>query len=84
MQEQVRDERATQEQDKKLEEMTLEESFARLDKMLEKMEDRELPLEESFRLYQQGMQLLARCNEKIDVVEKKIRIMNGDGGFDEF
>ncbi len=84
MQEQVRDERATQEQDKKLEEMTLEESFARLDEMLEKMEDRELPLEESFRLYQQGMQLLARCNEKIDVVEKKIRIMNGDGGFDEF
>lgn len=84
MQEQVRDERATQEQEKKLEEMTLEESFARLDEMLEKMEDRELPLEESFRLYQQGMQLLARCNEKIDVVEKKIRIMNGDGGFDEF
>jgi|GEM_PF-46654 exodeoxyribonuclease VII small subunit len=74
----------TVEQGKKTEELTLEASFARLDEMLEKMEDRELPLEESFRLYQQGMELLASCNEKIDVVEKKIRIMNGDGGFDEF
>ena len=54
------------------------------DGMLEKLEDRELPLEESFRLYQQGMELLAHCNEKIDTVEKKIFIMNGDGGLDEF
>lgn len=65
-------------------EPTLEEAFARLDEMLERMEDRELPLEESFRLYQQGMELLAKCNEKIDTVEKKILMMNGDGGLDEF
>lgn len=84
MKEQCKEETVMQEQGKKAEEMTLEESFARLDEMLEKMEDRELPLEESFRLYQQGMALLVSCNEKIDVVEKKIRIMNGDGGFDEF
>jgi exodeoxyribonuclease VII small subunit len=66
------------------EELTLEESFSRLDEMLEKLENRELPLEESFRLYQQGMELLAHCNEKIDTVEKKILIMNGDGKLDEF
>jgi exodeoxyribonuclease VII small subunit len=66
------------------EELTLEESFSRLDEMLEKLENRELPLEESFRLYQQGMELLAHCNEKIDTVEKKILIMNGDGELDEF
>lgn len=68
----------------KKEELTLEESFEKLDVMLEKLEDRELPLEESFRLYQQGMELLKQCNEKIDTVEKKILIMNGDGGLDEF
>lgn len=66
------------------EDLSLEASFAKLDEMLEKLEDRELPLEESFRLYQQGMELLAHCNEKIDIVEKKILIMNGDGGLDEF
>ena len=52
--------------------------------MLEKLEDRELPLEESFQLYQKGMELLKACNEKIDLVEKKILVMNGDGGLDEF
>lgn len=65
-------------------EMTLEESFSKLDEMLEKLENPQLPLEESFRLYQQGMELLAKCNEKIDTVEKKILIMNGDGELDEF
>lgn len=70
--------------EKEKEELTLEESFAKLDEMLERLEDRELPLEDSFLLYQQGMELLAHCSEKIDTVEKKILIMNGDGGFDEF
>lgn len=70
--------------DQEKEELTLEESFARLDGMMERLEDRELPLEEAFRLYQQGMELLKLCNDKIDTVEKKIQIMNGDGGFDEF
>ena len=66
------------------EELTLEECFAKLEEMLEKLEDRELPLEESFQLYQKGMELLKACNEKIDLVEKKILVMNGDGGLDEF
>lgn len=70
--------------EEKKEEISLEESFSRLDDMIGKLEDRELPLEESFRLYQQGMELLKHCSEKIDTVEKKIQIMNGDGELDEF
>jgi exodeoxyribonuclease VII small subunit len=66
------------------EELTLEESFERLEQMLEQLEDPQLSLEASFGLYQQGMALLAQCNEKIDTVEKKILIMNGDGELDEF
>jgi exodeoxyribonuclease VII small subunit len=65
-------------------ELSLEEAFDRLEQILERLEDHNLPLEESFRLYQNGMQLLAHCNGKIDTVEKKILIMNGDGGLDEF
>ncbi len=30
------------------------------------------------------MKLVQSCKEKIDTVEKKILIMNGDGGLDEF
>lgn len=65
-------------------EPSLEESFEKLDGLLSRMEDRDIPLEEAFTLYQQGVELLRSCNEKIDTVEKKILVMNGDGGFDEF
>ncbi len=65
------------------EELSLEDSFEKLDQLLERLEDREIPLEEAFALYQQGMTLMEQCNEKIDTVEKKIQIMNGDGSLEE-
>ncbi|MCD7833275.1 MAG: exodeoxyribonuclease VII small subunit [Lachnospiraceae bacterium] len=65
-------------------ELSLEESFEKLDSLLERLEDRELPLEDAFSLYQQGLELMKSCNEKIDTVEKKILVLNGDGGFDKF
>lgn len=66
------------------EEMTLEEAFEQLDSVVEALESREISLEDSFRKYQEGMNLLKLCNDKIDQVEKKILVMNGDGGLDEF
>ena len=65
-------------------EATLEESFAGLDRMLEKLEDSSLPLEEALKLYQEGMELLAKCNDKIDLVEKQIMIVNEEGELSEF
>ena len=41
---------------------SLEESFAQLDELLLKMEDRDLPLEEAFRLYQEGVKLVKTCS----------------------
>lgn len=63
---------------------SIEESFEALDEMLEKLEDRETTLEESFLVYQQGMELLKCCNEKIDTVEKKMLQMDEDGKLREF
>ncbi len=57
-------------------ELTIEESFERLDAILEKMEDEETGLEESFRLYEEGLKLIRRAEAGIDRVEKKIRILN--------
>lgn len=65
-------------------ELTLEESFAKLDEILEKLESREIALEESFQIYQQGMELLKQCNAKIDRVEKKMKLINEEGGLSEF
>ena len=66
------------------EETTLEEAFSELDVLADKLEDRETSLEDSFRLYKQGMGLLKFCNDKLDTVEKKMLQMNEDGSLGEF
>ena len=65
-------------------ETTLEEAFAELDGMLEKLADREVPREESFAIYAEGVTLLKYCSEKLDRVEKKMMVMNEEGTLDEF
>ena len=55
-----------------------------LDVLAGKLEDRETSLEDSFRLYKQGMELLKYCNDKLDTVEKKMLQMNEDGSLGEF
>ncbi len=55
------------------EELTLEEAFEQLDELIEKMEDSELPLEESFELYKNGVSLVEVCNKKIEKVECDIK-----------
>lgn len=65
-------------------EETLEEVFAQLDDLAEKLEDKETSLEDSFNLYKQGMELLKFCSDKLETVEKKMLQMNEDGTFSEF
>lgn len=65
-------------------EETLEEVFAQLDDLAEKLEDKGTSLEDSFNLYKQGMELLKYCSDKLDTVEKKMLQMNEDGTFSEF
>ena len=60
-------------------ELSLEEAFVKLDEIMEQLEAGEGSLEESFLLYQQGMQLLKQCNESIDRVEKKLIVLEEEG-----
>ena len=62
---------------------TLEEAFLELDALADKLENRETSLEDSFRLYKQGMELLKYCNDKLDT-EKKMLQINEDGSLGEF
>ena len=66
------------------EEKSLEEVFAELDLLAEKLEDRETSLEDSFLLYRQGMELLKFCSDRLDTVEKKMVQINENGAFSEF
>ena len=65
-------------------ETTIEESHKELDDIVEKQESREISLEESFTMYQKGMELLKQCSGKIDKVEKKMLKINEDGDLSEF
>ena len=65
------------------EEMTIEEAFAQLE-LTRKMENSQTSLEDSFALYQRGMELLKLCSGKIDRVEKKMLQIDEDGIISEF
>ena len=65
-------------------ETTIEESLKELDGIVEKLESRDISLEESFAMYQKGMELLKQCSKKIDTVEKKMLKVNEDGELRKF
>ena len=60
-------------------EKTLEESFSQLSAIVDRLENDDLSLEDSFNVYQKGMELLKECNTKIDTVEKKMIKLNANG-----
>jgi len=62
-----------------MEDKTLEEVFGQLDEVVKQLEGDSVSLEESFRLYHQGMELLKVCNDKIDLVEKKMLVLDENG-----
>ncbi len=55
--------------------LTIEESFARLEEILSQMEAEETGLEQSFALYEEGLKLIRQTEDGIDKVEKKIQIL---------
>ena len=63
---------------------TIEEVFQDLDNLAVKLEDSETSLEDSFRFYKEGMELLKYCSDKLDTVEKKMLQMDEDGTLREF
>ena len=63
---------------------TLEAAFGKLDQMLETLESSDVSLEDSFRLYKEGMELLNECSQKIDRVEKKMLRIIPEGPYSEY
>lgn len=46
------------------------------------MQSEEITLDESFKLYNQGLELVQNCNNQIDTIEKKIKILE-EGNINE-
>lgn len=63
---------------------TLEDTFLQLEEIIAKLEQPEIPLDESFALYQNGMEKLKNCNMMLDEVEKKMQVLTADGTLEDF
>jgi exodeoxyribonuclease VII small subunit len=64
------------------EETVAEEKFEaamkRLEEIVSKMEAGELPLEESMRLFEEGIKLARTLNKTLEEAERKVEILLGD------
>ncbi len=52
-----------------------EESLKKLEKIVSRLEKGDIPLEESLRLFEEGVQLSRFCNEKLDEAERRVEIL---------
>ncbi len=57
---------------------SLEDTFEKIDDILRQMESGELTMNESFKKYKEGIELVKKCNSMIDRVEKEMVILNDD------
>lgn len=62
-----------------LENMTVEEAFEQLSEIVNQMSSSEVGLEESLQLYKQGVQLLSRCGNHLDRIEKEMITLTEEG-----
>jgi exodeoxyribonuclease VII small subunit len=52
-----------------------EEALKRLEKIVEKLEAGDVPLEESLSLYEEGISLFKHCSSKLEEARKKVEIL---------
>lgn len=53
-------------------ELSFEEAMEALEKVVEQLEDNELPLDKSIELYERGMKLSQQCDVKLKQAEEKL------------
>ena len=54
---------------------TFEESLKQLEKIVDQLERGDLPLEESIRLFEDGVRLSSACKQELDAAEGKVQIL---------
>ncbi len=55
-----------------------ESAFHKLESIVKKLEGEELPLDESLRLFEEGIGLSRFCHQRLEEVEKKIELILAD------
>ena len=62
---------------------TIEENMMRLNEINNLMNDTSIKLEESFKLYKEGIELVETCKKQLTDVEKEIEILEEQGNKNE-
>jgi exodeoxyribonuclease VII small subunit len=55
-----------------------EKAFQQLEEIVKRLESEELPLDESLRLFEEGIALSRLCHKRLEEVEKKIELILAD------
>lgn len=55
-----------------------EKAFQQLEKIVQRLESEELPLDESLHLFEEGIRLSRFCHQRLEEVEKKIETILAD------
>jgi exodeoxyribonuclease VII small subunit len=55
-----------------------EKAFQNLEKIVQRLEGEEMPLDESLQLFEEGIRLSRFCHQRLEEVEKKIELILAD------
>ena len=55
--------------------MDFEKNLSRLEEIVHKLEDGQLSLEESLKLFEEGVKISRSCNEKLNEAEKRVKLL---------
>lgn len=63
-----------------LETLSFEDTYRRLEEIIQKLEEGSLSLDESVSLYEEGMQLAKHCGQKLDAAEIRVKEVLSETG----
>lgn len=58
---------------------TFESQLAALEKVVRQLEEGDLPLEESLKMFEEGVRLSRECQERLNLAERRIEVLMRDG-----
>lgn len=67
-----------------MENLTIEQKFEKLERLVNKLETEKLSLEESISLYEEAMKLSKELSLELNEVTKKVLLIQEDGKKEEF
>jgi exodeoxyribonuclease VII small subunit len=81
----VRTKSNTEEQSNQSDAVSFESALERLEEITDQLENGELGLDDSLKLYTEGIALARRCNQQLTLAEEKVaKLLSADGTLTDF